>query len=221
MILIQPSEQALNVNESIEYQNTGRTTLNDEKNGTVRFYVPAGVADVQVSISAPGGMPIQRPAEKTSTPNVYAVKYPVKPGETRFDLGYQLPSAKELTGKSVSGEKISIVVPRGVKIQGDGIVSRGVEPSTQAEIFDTPAAKAWKFSIEGTGTLRGGASENAQNADAGSSEDNGFSVEEGKPQIYGKLPWMLACAGAIFILGFAILYRSDATASSTASPKKK
>lgn len=220
MILLQPSEQALNVSESIEYQNTGHLAFNDEKNGTVRFYLPPETkGQVQVSISAPGGMPIQRPAEKTNAPNVYTVKYPVKPGDTRFDIGYVLPAAKEFTGKSISGEKIRIVVPKGVKVQGEGLASLGIEPSTQAEIFDTPA-QLWKVRIAGTGSLRGGTTENAQNADTGS-EDNGFSVEEGKPQIYGRLPWMLACAGAIFILGFAILYRSDATAPPTASPKKK
>jgi hypothetical protein len=220
MILLQPSEKALSVNESIEYQNTGNVTLNDPKNGTVRFYLPPEAKDqVQVSISAPGGMPIQRPAEKTGTPGVYIVKYPVKPGSTRFDVAYTLPPATEYAGRALNGEKIRVVAPKGVKIQGEGITSLGIEPSTQAEIFDTPSAP-WKLTIQGTGSLRAGGTEGGQNADAGS-EDNGFNVEESKPRIYARLPWMLACTGLIFVLGFAMLYRSDATASSPASPKKK
>jgi hypothetical protein len=220
MILLQPTTEALGVNESIEYRNAGKVAFNDEKNGTLRFYLPPEAkGEVTVGITPPGGMPIQRPAEKTATANVYMVNYPVKPGDTRFDIAYSLPPTKEFTGKAISGEKIRVVVPKGVKIQGEGLTSLGTEPSTQAEIFDTPA-KTWKVSIEGTGTLRGSADQQ-QNADAGGSEDTGPGIEEAKPRIYAKLPWMLGFASVIFILGFAILYRADPTVAATASPKKK
>ena len=59
----------------------------DAANGTLHFYLPPEAKGiVSVTINAPGGMPIQRPAEKTNQPNVYKVSYPIKPGETRFDV---------------------------------------------------------------------------------------------------------------------------------------
>ena len=38
-----------------------------------------------------GGMPIGAPVIKTAKPDVYAVDFPVKPGDTRFDVTYTVP----------------------------------------------------------------------------------------------------------------------------------
>src|SRR5258707_14320771 len=40
-------------------------------------------------------MPIPRVAEKTKDANIYSVKFPIKPGETLFDLNYSLPGRSE------------------------------------------------------------------------------------------------------------------------------
>ena len=37
------------------------------------------------------GMPVPAPATKSPKPNVYKIDFPVKPGETRFDLTYSFP----------------------------------------------------------------------------------------------------------------------------------
>ncbi len=51
--------------------------------------------------TAPGGMPIGAPVNKTAKPDVYAVDFPVKPGETRFDLTYTVPYTE---GADLSGQ---------------------------------------------------------------------------------------------------------------------
>src|SRR5258708_4960419 len=138
-IVLQPSATDMSVSEGILYQGDPKLTFNDPTNGTLHFYLPPEAnGRVTVTINAPGGMPIQRPAEKTSQPNVYKVSYPIKPGETRFDLSYVIPAATPLTfaGKILHGEGASdLVIPSGVTIKGDNVELAGQEPKTQASIY--------------------------------------------------------------------------------------
>ena len=80
------------MSEGILYQGDPKLTYNDPVNGSVRFYLPPEAqGKVSVTVNSPGGMPIQRPARRPKKPNVYKVDYPIKPGETRFDLNYTCP----------------------------------------------------------------------------------------------------------------------------------
>jgi hypothetical protein len=211
MVLIEPSGTELTIGESIVFENQGKTTFNDPA-GTLKFWLPPGAnGQVRVSVNGPQGMPVSRPAEKTSQPNVYAVKYPVKPGETRFDLSYALPEKDPamFEGKLLhGGGPLRIVAPRGVTLAGDNVKNLGPEPRTQASIYDVSGTE-YKVAIQGTGSLR--ASAPAE----GPSEDDMPKIDEAKPRIYDRLPAVLGLAGTILLLGFVMLYRS-----STASSKK-
>src|SRR5260370_17938850 len=91
-IVLQPGAKEMTVSEGVLYQGDAKLTYNDAPNGTLHFYLPPEAnGQVSVTINAPGGMPIQRPAEKTDQPNVYKVLYPIKPGETRFYMTYSVP----------------------------------------------------------------------------------------------------------------------------------
>ncbi len=67
-VVLQPSATDMSVSEGILYQGDPKLTFNDPTNGTLHFYLPPEVnGRVSVTINAPGGMPIQRPAEKTNS----------------------------------------------------------------------------------------------------------------------------------------------------------
>jgi hypothetical protein len=212
MILLQPTSSALGVNESIIFDNQGKTTYDDPANGTFRFFLPEEAkGQVKVVINGPQGMPIQRPAVKTSDPNVFKVEYPVKPGETRFDLAYAVPSTKEFAGKILhGGGPVRLVAPKGVDVQGETLKKLGVEPQTQASIFEV-SGTSYAVHIEGTGSLHPADSAAAAQQQQ-QQEDQGPPIEESKPRVYQRLPWMLTCAGLILAIGFALLYRADNTA---------
>ncbi len=92
MILIESLPGQLRVRESVILNNTGKTTYIDP-NGTYRFFLPP-MAQGKVTVNATSGamgMPLNRTAEATKTPNVYAIDFPMKPGETRLDLGWSGP----------------------------------------------------------------------------------------------------------------------------------
>ena len=205
-IVLQPGANEMTVSEGVLYQGDAKLTYNDPTNGTFHFYLPPEAnGQVSVTINAPGGMPIQRPAEKTNQPNVYKVSYPIKPGETRFDVTYTVPKASPqiLSGKIMHTEGSSaLVIPTGVTVKGDDIELAGQEPKTQAAIYRIKGA-SYKVEVEGAGSLQ-------QPQAASQDEDNGApGIQEVKPRIYDRLYWILGMSFAILALGSFVLYRNS------------
>src|SRR5262249_5800101 len=107
MLLFEPSGGQMVINESFIFPNDSKPAWNDPDTGTLKFYAP-GVPDrVQATATAPGGMPIGAPVSKTSKPDIYSVDFPVKPGETRFDLTYTVPytAGEPYEGKVVTKDE--------------------------------------------------------------------------------------------------------------------
>lgn len=206
-IVLQPTATELNVSEGILYQGDPKHTYSDPVNGSFHFYLPPEAkGQVSVTINSTGGMPIQRPAEKTKQANIYKIDYPIKPGETRFDLNYTLPASTPMVyaTKILHPEGASdLVVPNGVTVTGDDIELAGQEPKTQASIYKIKNA-SFKVQVAGTGSLQAGADSPAQ-----SDDNNGQpTIQEVKPRIYERLYWILGMAFAILALGSILLYRS-------------
>jgi hypothetical protein len=209
LLLIEPSTDQLHISETFLFNNTGTLTFADSAKGTVQFFVPdAAVDSVRVTINAPGGMPIQRPAEKTSQKSIYKITYPVKAGgESRFDVEYHLPAATEFAGKSVlAGMPMRIVTPPSVTISGAGIEEQGQEPETKVHLYKV-AGSEFAVKIEGTGSIR-----EAQPPTAGAApppdEDNGSpQLEIHTPRIYTRLALVLTLTFAILAFGGIVLYR--------------
>ena len=152
MILFEPGGGQMVVNETYLCSNDGKTTWNDPDHGTVRFYLPAAAGGkVAVNATAPGGLPIGAPVDKTSTPDVYAVDFPVKPGETRVDLSYTVPYTEgaAYAGKIVTkDDNTYLIAPNGVTLQGENLNDLGQEPRTQAHIYGLTGA-AYKVELTG------------------------------------------------------------------------
>jgi hypothetical protein len=206
LMVIEPMANALQISETFLAQNETRQTYLDPVNGSIQFYLPEAARDkVQVTIAAPGGMPINRPAESTKKPGVYKASYPLKPGETRFEFSYSLPASDAFSGRNADpSTPISLVTPPAVTLTGDGIESKGQEPQTQAHIYAV-SAPTFDLKIEGTGSLRGPDAAESQE-DTGRPE---VTVESAR--IYTKLFWVLGLTLAILALGGVTLYRKSAS----------
>jgi hypothetical protein len=205
-IVLQPGDKDMTVSEGLLYIGDPNLTYNDPVNGSVRFYIPPEAQGLTtVTVNPPGGMPIQRPALKTKEPNVYKVDYPVRPGETRFDVNYTVPMATPMvfTDKLIHTEASSnLVVPAGVTIKSDDLELAGQEPKTQASIYRIKNA-SFKVEVNGTGLL--------QTQSESSADDSGQpQVQEVKPRIYESLYWILGMAFAILGLGSVLLARNAA-----------
>lgn len=203
-LIFQPSGAQMTVNEGFQFGNKGLTTYNDPDGGTLKFYLPAAAnGKVQIKATAPQGMPIDRAADKTSQKDIYKVDFPIKPGETDFQLTYQVPynSPAVFEGKVLgkTEEPTLLVVPSGVTMKGAGLESKGQEPRTQASVYSVKTAA---FNVEITGAVAA-----SPDTDSG---DSGPSFEEVSPKVLQQnMKWILALALGILALGFIVLYRAQ------------
>jgi len=218
MLLFEPNEGALLVNENVILENAGKFTFNNPDEGTYRFYLPPEAnGKVKIMAAAPNGMPIERAANPTKTENIYAIDFAIKPGETRLQLTYSLPLADPATFTSRILHKegtTRLVTPRGVSLKAENITELGREPATQAAIYNLNGQEM-KLEISGTGSLREAASEGGEN--------EGPGIQEILPRIYDRLNTVLALAALILVSGFVLLYRSSPTGPepATSAPSKK
>jgi len=204
MILIEPGATALDISETFLLDNESTTTFQDPVNGSVQFYLPeAAGGKASVTINAPGGMPIQRAAEKTAVQDVYKVAYPVKPGESRFDVSYSLPPTDTFSSKILHADGVTrLVTPSSVTIEGEGLESLGQEPTTKAHIYNAASA-AYSVKITGTGSLRN------QEAAAPDEDTGAPEIEEKTARVYTQMYWVLGLAFSILGLGGVLLYRKS------------
>ncbi len=210
MVLLEPSGGQLAVTETLVFENTGKLAYNDPERGTLRLWIPPG-AKARVMATAPAGMPIERAAEPAGPPQVYKVDFPIKPGETRFDITYSVPLADpaEFRGKILHRGTVRLVAPAGVTLAGDGIELVGREPRTQAAIYSIRGAE-YAVRIEGSGTLRAAAED---------SEDSGPGLQQILPRVYDRAPWIVGFALGALMAGLVLLYRRSAAAPSAAPGK--
>jgi hypothetical protein len=211
MLILEPSSSQLSVNETVVIQNQSNTTYNNENLGALRFYLPSEAnGQVRINAQGPQGMPLPRPAEKTNEENIFKVDFPIKPGETEFQVTYVLPTGspsvyhgRVVNVKGMPAGPLRLVVPPGVRLAGKDIETIGTEPKTQASIYDVVAQGNFSVNVTGTGSIRSGGEES-------SAEDGDQpQVTEGKPQIYSHQGWLLALAFSILGIGLIVLFRSS------------
>lgn len=209
MILLETDGQELVVNETVIYSNDSQTTWYDPK-GTARFYIPSAAGENRMARAiAPGGLPVDRPLLPAGERQVFAIDFPVKPGETRFDLSYKLSAqaAGTLGGRVMHDGPARLVVPQGIKVEGAGLEPAGAEPSTGAAIY-TLKDRNYSVKVSGTGQLR--RAEPTQ-----PSEEDGPRIQIMQPPGYQR-SWklFLGLALAALMLAFAAHYlRGHAAAS--------
>ena len=212
MLTFEPSTSQIAVTETVIIQNTSQTTYNnDALGGLVFFLPPAANGQVRVNASGPQGMPLPRAAEKTSEANIYKVNFPIKPGQTEFDVTYSLPAGSPFTYRGrVVGVKgmptgpLRLIAPPGVTLSGTDLEKVGTEPRTQATIYTVTAASDFSADIAGTGAFRSAESDAASSDDSDSPE-----VTQGAPSIYHHMIWLVSLALGILAVGLVVLFRTS------------
>ncbi len=203
MILLEPAGDQLSVTETFFFDNRGNTTFHDADAGTLRFFVPKNSNPPSVMATGPQGMPIPR-QPKADESGVYSVDFPVRPGETRFDVRYSMPftAPGAFAGKVLYKDVVTrVAVPAGVTLSGGGVKQIGQEPSTQALVYEVAGAE-YKLNVEGSGALATMA--------AAEEESSGPQIQQVLPRVYKRVEWIVAAALLALACGFVMLYRKGA-----------
>jgi 5-hydroxyisourate hydrolase-like protein (transthyretin family) len=215
LLAFTPTAQGdLTIQETYLFTNDGKTAWNDPQ-GELRFYLPpAARGKVEVNATAPGGMAVPASLVKTSSPDILAVDFAIKPGETSFDVTYSVPytAGAPYEGKVVTkDDNTYLIAPQGVTLVGEGLQDLGTYPRTQAHIFGLPGNT---YRIAMTGVAVAPAEPEAAAPDE--QQDNGQKISAILPRIYGNIKLILGLALAILAVGFTLLYRKSSDLSAPA-----
>ena len=124
------------------------------------FYLPAGAVVEGSAALGPGGMPVQASPVPLGDPNHYAFVFPVRPGETRFQVTYHVPynGSLQLAPRPVmQTDTIAIMMPKSMTFKGGP--STSYAPVTEETTAQTYVARGVQpsqplsFTVGGTGQL--------------------------------------------------------------------
>ena len=156
-----PAGKTLDVSENFFVQNTATPPRTEYGGNTFDFYLPKG-ADIQQTLaSSPGGLPTNtKVTTLDAASGHYAFTFPVRPGETRFQVAYSLPYAgKEpfAIKLSVPTGDVAVMLPKSMQFQPTTAFQPITDPSVvNSQSYDahSPAfAQPVQFTIAGTGQL--------------------------------------------------------------------
>ncbi len=205
MLLFEPTGDQMTVTEAFIVSNNGKTAWNDPADGTLHFFVPASSqGPPQVTATPPGGQPLQQVAQKTSEADVFKLNFPMRPGDSRIDVTYNLPykDGQSYAGKIAShDDNTYLIVPDGVTMTGGHLTDMGQESRTKAHIYGLQGSE---YNIQLTGAI----SPRNTDADASAPDSDGQPpVQQIMPRLYGQIKLILPLALGILALGFILLYR--------------
>ena len=154
------SGKSLHVVENFFVKNESNPPLTQFSDRPFEFYLPEGAVVEGSAALAPGGMPVQASPVPLGEPNHFAFIFPIRPGETRFQITYKLPysgSLKFAPRVMMPTDTVAIMMPKSMTFKAgpsasyapvteettaQTYVARGVEPSQPLD-----------FTISGTGQM--------------------------------------------------------------------
>ncbi|MBZ5509839.1 MAG: carboxypeptidase-like regulatory domain-containing protein [Acidobacteriia bacterium] len=216
---VQADQNSLQVIELISVKNDSsppRALMSDR---TYEIMLPQGAQVDEGVAQGPGGMPVNSaPVPDDKVKGKFYFVFPIRPGETRFQVAYHLPYAGEATLRpKVAGklEHFAVMLPKsmefGAKAQGvySTVNDENGQSNLQVATQVTPE-KDLTFRVTGTGMLadqqqaQGGQPE----ADAGGAmgggaaagrPGGGLGTPEGTPDPIHKYRWAIL-AGCLALL---------------------
>ena len=162
VLRIQADSNSLQGIRLFAVNNTSSPAVTQMNDHNFEFYLPPGAKVEQVQAKAPNGQPIAAEAVPQSEKNRYAVNFPLRPGETQFQLEFTLPysgSAKIDPKPLYPAEHFVVVLPKSMQFTaGDASVFKSMNDPSQADTIvqvaqQTKAGQALGFTVSGTGTI--------------------------------------------------------------------
>jgi hypothetical protein len=154
------SGKALHVVENFFVKNESNPPLTQFSDRPFEFYLPEGAVVEGSAALAPGGMPVQASPVPLGEPNHYAFIFPIRPGETRFQISYRLPysgSLKFSPRVMTPTDTIAIMMPKSMTFKpGASAPYIPVTEDTTAQTYvarNAQPSEALDFTVSGTGQM--------------------------------------------------------------------
>ena len=139
--------------------NPPRTQMNDQN---FEFYLPEGSQIDQAMAMTSGGQPINSAPVPQKEKNRYAFMFPLRPGETQFQVSYHLPYSGEARIDPrilFDAQHFVVVLPKSMQFSPEaGANFQSMQDPRQADAVvqvasNATAGQPLAFKISGTGTM--------------------------------------------------------------------
>jgi hypothetical protein len=154
------SGKALHVVENFFVKNESNPPLTQFSDRPFEFYLPEGAVVEGSAALAPGGMPVQASPVPLGDANHYAFIFPIRPGETRFQITYRLPyngNMKFAPRVMMPTDTIAIMMPKSMTFKaGPSAPYTPVTEETTAQTYvarSVQPSQALDFVVSGTGQM--------------------------------------------------------------------
>ena len=194
-----------------------RTQMNDQN---FEFYLPEG-AQIDTSLAkTAGGQPVNSPPVPQKEKNRYAFVFPLRPGETQFQVVFHMPYSGSLSFDPrplYPAQHFVVMLPKSMQFTSGGAAFESVNDPQQASanvqvVSNTKAGQSLAFKLSGTGTLPEEGGTEAANGQVGGPQVSGREDRPGgglgppidAPDPLDKYRWYLLGAFAVILAGGAI-----------------
>jgi hypothetical protein len=222
---LQASGGSMDVQELYILSNQSQPPRTKIGNQTFAIALPDGAEMGQASLTGPSGMPVTVATVPSGAKNRYAYDFPIRPGQTRFEVTYKMPysGSHEFFLKPESPlSELGVLLPKSMKFNGvSGGFAQDVDEAGLAVFFakNVPANQEVKFSVSGEGlipTESPGGGNPGQPIDASS----GTPIPNSSGGTREAL-WFIVGALVILIGGGAfVIWRKSTTAKAAAQDPK-
>lgn len=199
-----------------------RTQMNDQN---FEFYLPDGAQVDQAMAMTAGGQPITSAPVPQKEKNRYAFLFPLRPGETQFQVSYHLPYSGEasINPRAIYGaQHFVVVLPKSMQFSAEpGATFQSMQDPRQADAVvqvasNTTVGQTLAFKISGTGTMSdedenqkggspvGGAQTSGAVAGRDSRPGGGLGPPIDAPDPLEKYRWYILGGFAIVLAGGAV-----------------
>ena len=206
-----------------------RTQMSDQ---SFEFYLPDGAQVDQSMAMTAGGQPINSAPVPQREKNRYAFLFPLRPGETQFQVSYHMPYSGEASfdPKTLYGaQHFVVVLPKTMQFTpGTGADFKSMQDPRQADAVvqvasNTTPGQPLAFKISGTGTMSdeseetkggggspvGGAQTSGALAGRDSRPGGGLGPPIDAPDPLEKYRWYILAGFAIVLAAGAIYIASQ------------
>ena len=216
---VQAENGQMTITQLFVLQNNSKPPRTQMSERSFEFTLPEG-AIVDASLAAgPGGMPVNSAPVPAGDKNRYAFIFPIRPGETKFQISYHLPysGSLSLTPEMFTPmEDVVVMLPKSMQFSGGSseFASGGEEKGLNIFVaHNVPARKQMAFSVSGTGQIP----RDAQEGDAGDGQaasggapDNRPGGGLGRPEetpdpLHAYRWWIIGGLGAALVVGAIVV----------------
>jgi hypothetical protein len=157
---IETDPQGLHVIENYFVKNDSNPPKTQFSPRAYEIYLPPDARIEGSAAMGPGGMPVSSSPVPTGEKGYYAFVFPVRPGETRFQVSYHLPynGSFSFTPKvSLPTQNVAIMLPKAMKFAAGGSVTfQPINDDVNAQTFlarNVSPSQAIAFTVSGTGSM--------------------------------------------------------------------